>query len=180
MHTIGGRRLSLKISGLTIRDGEQLPSTQDGAGVSAFLASVHISDCVFVSNQADMGGAIGILRAQMPYGSLIERCVFINNTASNEGGAISLFQFAKLGPAWNEIRDCEFVGNSAKFDGAAILTAAENHVFVRNCVFRQNRSPEGPAISSVTGSYCVVTVCRFVANGPGPCVFVLNAACSIL
>lgn len=102
-----------------------------GGAISLFESSPTILDCVFTSNSASAGGAIG------GYASpLISGCSFSGNVAAEEGGAIRL-----SGPFSSRtltVSNCTFTDNSAGLGlgGAASLDGAS--VAVESCTFDSN------------------------------------------
>ncbi len=94
-----------------------------------------IRNCVFSYNWAPIGGAI------YHSGNItIADCVFTENGAGYEGGAI-----ASDSPEGGLIEDCRFTTNSSNTEGGAIHIQG-NYTTVRNCIFDDNRSGKGGSI----------------------------------
>ena len=110
-HSVGLANPGLQISGLTLKDGDNVADVRGGAVFVAGGSPVTISDTVFAGNTAAEGGAIYALNGTLD----IRRSTFLGNSASgvDGGGAISTY-----GPAVT-ISDSVISGNSA-FEGAGI------------------------------------------------------------
>ena len=110
----------------------------DGGGAiyQETIGTMLLTDCVFSNNAAVYpGGAIDI--AKTPAGTVIRRCVFVENTtaASRPGGAIFTYQAAD--PV--VVEDCEFADNEAGGDGGAIcLNGGTGQALITNCTFTSN------------------------------------------
>ena len=84
----------------------------------------------------------------------VTNCNFVNNTASGDGGAISMNS--------GNVTNCNFVNNSAKYGGAVYFSINGN---VTNCNFVNNTASEdGGAIYFAEGSTGSVTNCNFTNN----------------
>ncbi len=108
MYSIG-KSLSVYRSTLSYNE-----SSWGGAAIHADRADYGgavkcIIGTTFIGNQADNGGAMFIKK---PWDS-IQYCSFINNTASNYGGAI-FFQWAPSTNGYHNMKGNMFKGNSAK------------------------------------------------------------------
>lgn len=116
-----------------------------------------IRDCTFINNTDSQGGAI------TPHNNcLVERCIFINNTATKfYGGAISTEDGLDMNNANITIRDCYFEGNSAPIGGA--IQAKGDHVVIDNCSFKGNYAVQGGAVF-LEGNNLQVTNCNFTDN----------------
>lgn len=160
---IGQLFSSTVIEGLTIRNGT--PPT-DGTAVSgrgsggAILCDGNdleitpvIRDCVFVENQAPLGGAVHALDRASPR---IERCTFISNRSA-QGAA-----FALTGFGFPQLISCGFYGNTSP-EGAG-YSAGDNDPLYFNCVFS---GQIGPSLVPMLGSELTLLNCTIV-NGVGP------------
>ena len=89
-------------------------NTQGGAiVVHPAGSSVTITGSNFTANSANIGGAVSL--AGVDKDSLIEDCIFTDNTASSEGGALYLWT---QGDAVVTIKDSKFSGNTADWGNA--------------------------------------------------------------
>jgi len=129
---------------------------------------ITVEDCVFLSNSAEWGGAVG---DDSDNGHFI-RCRFIGNSAISGGAYVaSNWQGSLIHPTFEQ---CEFIGNSATDHGGAVFLEviqvrskmARDATF-RDCLFFQNSSP---------GTSCVT----FWATSPSfsGCTFAYNEATS--
>jgi hypothetical protein len=95
-----------------------------------------IERCVFVDNSADSGGAIMVWNA-----ATITDCVFVGNTASmgwGYGGGIAIFGTAR-------VTNCAFVDCSANVGGGVCLGLHVDAALL-NCTFCSNRAVTGGGI----------------------------------
>ncbi|CAI5996528.1 unnamed protein product [Closterium sp. NIES-65] len=90
-------------------------SNTRGGAISQELATIQISECLFENNQASLdGGAISLLRSGF---LAIFNSTFVNNVASGGyGGAVA--------GQVNYVQRSRFEGNSAKLNGGAIYSTA--------------------------------------------------------
>lgn len=114
-----------------------------------------IYSCEFESNSATHGGAIYQERSRLD----VERCVFVGNSASVEGGAI-----AGIGA---RTAASLFVRNSAGSSGGAIGTSGYLGSKIGACTFVSNTAEVGAAINSYS-SGLNVTQCVFADNLSAP------------
>ena len=100
----------------------------NGGGIYGGIGSViHLSTSVLHSNSGDFGGAVYVLDSDVT----IHDCSFYNNTATNDGGAVT---------AWNTrtkvlVFTSRFFNNTSEDDGGAIalysgadLTISNSHI----------------------------------------------------
>jgi parallel beta-helix repeat protein/predicted outer membrane repeat protein len=129
-----------KLIGFTIRNC----NSGGGSGVFCYWWShPTISDCIFSGNTTQASGGAIFFNGES--GGIIERCVFIENSA-HDGGAIGLMDGSNP-----TITDCKFIRSSASYSGGAIWGAA-SFMFITGCTFSENSadrfaggiwSPEG-------------------------------------
>jgi hypothetical protein len=121
------------VEGVTLMgDGETR-----GGGVFCTGGRLTVRDCAFLRNRAEDAGAIAIT-SSLPAGSqahMIERCTFIENSASRNGGAIGVVNE----PSAIVVSDCDFIGNIAGLDGGAIWSLAPGRSEINNCRFARNQ-----------------------------------------
>ncbi len=168
------------------------------SGMTLSSSDLRITDCAFVSNEANFGGGINCMDSN----PLIERCLFQANSAYGDG-AISLFSSSP------EIIDCTFLGNTAFVDGpgaiwcrfsspsllrcqfinnvsssfsGAIYARDASSLTIVDCTFAANGVPDGVAAISFPGwseSVQVVTGCTFHGNTGGPTIWAGTADLTI-
>jgi parallel beta-helix repeat protein/predicted outer membrane repeat protein len=83
-HAVGLANPGLQVSGLTLRDGNNVADTRGGAIFLAGGSPATVSDTVFTGNTAQNGGAIDALNGSLG----IQRSTFTGNTTTGTGGAI--------------------------------------------------------------------------------------------
>ena len=133
------------------------------------LINVTISSC-----SAAVGGAISA-QGPDPWMLDVRESTFVRNTASQDGGALSLSGVA--GPARRFAADLHSLAcaeNNASAVGGA-LSASDCRFAIRNGVFERNTASDGAAIfySSSTGTTSAISTIeasRFSGNWPDPVV----------
>ncbi|WP_405272640.1 hypothetical protein [Methanobrevibacter sp.] len=123
-----------------------------GGGVqSQGQTNLRIIGSTFVNGNAKYGGAIHINgnTKQMT----IDGCNFINNVASEDGGAISRYESSSV-----DIINSNFEGNSAQWGGAIYLKYTDGKL--SNCTFKNNHA----SVDSGAVSGGVLTDCTFIGN----------------
>lgn len=149
--------------GLVIKDGN---APYSGGGVSISGSSNNTSvatfrNCVFEDNFADYeGGAISSNWITLR----LENCTFEDNYADYEGGAVSFF--SNHGPtraAQLYVVNCIFENNLAGYSGGAIEGRGINRVV--GSLFMENYAKhEGGAINHFKEDSLLITNCTFVRN----------------
>ncbi|RIK62868.1 MAG: hypothetical protein DCC65_16840 [Planctomycetota bacterium] len=113
----------------------------------------RIHDCRFFRNYSTSGGAM------LAHGAEIVRCVFVENRAELDGGAIG----AQEGN-WLTVSDSVFISNSASNAGGCVLVGDDEHKTVRGCIFAGNSAGgTGGVVHGTDGSIDLVN-CAFVGN----------------
>lgn len=110
-----------------------------GGGLIAFTASPTVANCVFHDNHALVqGGAVGLLQANT---SNYTNCTFVNNSAQ-QGGAFSAGNSAAV-----TLTECTFVGNTAiagapadSGSGGAFFAQQNSAPVLVDCVFLGNHA----------------------------------------
>ncbi|WP_297898330.1 right-handed parallel beta-helix repeat-containing protein [Methanobrevibacter sp.] len=131
-------------SRLTIIDSDFINNTgRYGTAIATGPSTkgLNITNCNFINNKAsESGGALFIFSSEFN-NTIIANCNFINNTALN-GGAIYNFEGEK------NITNCTFINNTASSLGGAIYN--ENNVYnnIKNCTFINNTGYSGGAIAN--------------------------------
>ena len=131
-------------------------SGASGGAIHFFLSSVEISDCLFKNNLATIEG--GAISASMTDSLVVYNCSFRDNFANMSGGAIS-------SESVMEISNCLFENNSAGYSGGAIFVTNEldglyHKTSVTNSSFASNKAVDGGAVH-----------CKKTDSKSGPFIF---------
>ncbi|MCQ2961850.1 MAG: right-handed parallel beta-helix repeat-containing protein, partial [archaeon] len=127
-------------------------TASSAAGIQMHTADSVIKNTTFIGNKATgtgigddygngYGGAIGLVYSS-DLGATIDGCTFINNSATQDGGAINI-----EGDGANAvITNCNFTNNIAPKGGAIIISG--NDSVIENCTFFNNtaNTTDGGAI----------------------------------
>lgn len=149
-------------------------STAEGGAIYARY-NIEAKECTFSGNQSVNGGAIFVyqsFRAQV-YG-----CTFQENTASQNGGAISVDYNAKLTVADYHDTYSQFIGNTAKNDGGALYIytskpygSTNDNNIINHSVFKGNNAIYNGGSIAVTSTASTTKVyisqCTFGGNVDG-------------
>ena len=117
---------------------EPIPPGLGGSALSVHSCALLLSETLFASNSADIGGALDVQNAP----AKAERCVFHNNTARMASGAVHALK------SQASFQHCQFGGNSAAAVGAVFVD--EGTVTFSHCNITNNS-----AGASVGGVYAV-------------------------
>ncbi|HXI85180.1 MAG TPA: choice-of-anchor Q domain-containing protein [Verrucomicrobiae bacterium] len=158
--TGGSTNLTINISGLTFTNGAS--GSIGGALLiqsgSPFTVTVNLSNCVFVANLAQFGGAIdsdGILN--------IHDCILAENTSGSQGGVLYNF-----GAGIATIDHSTLANNEVNGDGGAIWN---NHTLniTASTLSGNAATGDGGAIESTNGTVTIVnsTISSNLATGSG-------------
>jgi len=147
------------LSGFTIANGHVAGSWYVGIGGAILCtdgSSPAITDCIFRNNSAGWdGGAINNLYSS----PTITNCAFIGNSAvRNDGGGINNETSSPT------IANCAFIDNSAYDWGGAIRNVLNCNPTITNCSFLGNSSDDGGAMFYFDENRPVITGCTFAAN----------------
>jgi Bacterial Ig domain/Calx-beta domain len=129
------------ISGFIIRDGYADGSGNDAFGGGLLMTgNATITDCVFDSNLATYGGGLSLFSSSK---LTMDRCWFINNTATLFGGGMYISSNQA-----NTISNTVFYGNAARnatsVNGGGGFIADTNTVAtLTNCTFANNTAISG-------------------------------------
>lgn len=115
-----------------------------------------LRDCQFARNEAMRGGALYVLAIFS--NPELERCVFVDNTATLEGGAL----FSSGNPT---LTGCTFARNTTPGWGGAVRTGSSGKepTFI-DCVFRANQAFRGGAVANSGVGTSRFARCRFTEN----------------
>ena len=151
---------------------------------------VDVFNSNFINCRAGIGGAIyvhGNDAITEDYHSNIINCTFINNTATERGGAIGSSQNYLV------VENCLFENNTAK-QGAAYMLAGIDHGLdgipeghyntILNCTFRNNTGTEEGGAVHITGNNNKAINCTFWDNyateGNGSAIYVHGENSSVI
>lgn len=132
-----------------------------GAGcLSIDRSMLAVTDCVFIDNESAFGAAMSVF--DYSPGAVIDRCVFIDNFASNVGGALSLKHVNACIPV--RIANCTFLGNSAEgAGGGAVYSNGACGDFI-NCVVSGNSTTGEGGAMQLRGGRPTLTGCTLSGN----------------
>jgi hypothetical protein len=124
-----------------------------GGALAGSHFCLHVEDCRFQRNRAQMGGAIH------HYGGVITimNSSFSENTSNTEGGALDLHGESI------SLTDCVFSSNTAQFGGGAYL-GAWYPTSLSRCTFRGNTANVGGGLYLESGDAVVIEGCHFSKN----------------
>ncbi|KPK86547.1 MAG: hypothetical protein AMS27_04835 [Bacteroides sp. SM23_62_1] len=109
------------------------PNSLGGALSVKYYSKVKVSDCIFSNNSAQLdGGAIYLNRSDM----IIQNCRFYNNTAGTGGGAIMTEREVNI-----KLMNNTFMNNSSGWRGGAINLYTSDAVIDHN-IFIENYSQD--------------------------------------
>jgi predicted outer membrane repeat protein len=146
-------------------------NTTIGSGIGGAMlcgesAVMSVSDCEFRDNSATKGAAV----YASPRGlATFERCTFVGNRATNEGGAVC--SDARL-----SVSESSFIGNSSGAQGGALWlqTTADEASQLARCEFLENSAVTGGgavyAFAKVSMSGTLAAGNRVTASGGGGAV----------
>jgi len=135
---------------------------QDGGAVLISDDSVTFNFCVFENNKANAeGGAVGVLNSASSVAFSV--CTFTGNTAATNGGAVNLDASAGVG-----LNNCVFNGNTATTGDGGAVCGTNGKVTVNDSVFTGNSAlasggDGGAIVLSGTGTL-TVDECSFAGN----------------
>jgi hypothetical protein len=126
-----------------------------GAAINIDDGSPWISQCVFSGNSATTGastsngGAIEVVTDNAYANPVLEDCVFLNNNADGDGGAIDLASYINPDTTGISLVNCSFYGNTASGDGYSVdandepgaIDFYQSTGVISNCIFSGNSSP---------------------------------------
>lgn len=138
-------------------NGASPGTTSEGGGFHNDGGTPKISNCIFTGN-AGVNGATLSTASPTGSGPTVMRCRFVQNTASNAGGAVANWSGSPV-----FINDV-FAGNSGATGGA--IYVSDGSPQPANCIFAGNTTTtRGGAIyvRTVTGTMNVVN-CTFIRN----------------
>ena len=123
--------------------------------------------CKFIGNQAKHGSVVYIKFGSDDYFhsfSYVTQCEFCNNTATNDGGVLYLFNSYNI---IVEIIDSKFIGNRAGDRGGVAYTSSvlvEHFTVIKSQFSLNSAGDSGGVIASTTGGTINITRCNFTHN----------------
>ena len=134
---VNGQNLFRDMDYVSISNCNFINNSANFGGAVEFmgLGNVTIEYCNFTNNHADYGGALFLEGSDLT----VSNCIFRDNLAANEGGAISarVLNF--------HILNSSFFNNSAN-DGGALYSYQYDENIVDYCIFTNNSAKSGGAI----------------------------------
>jgi hypothetical protein len=145
----GGSGGTLTVDGCTFTGNT---ATQGGAIMIFFNGpGVTISDSVFDGNSAGFGGAL----QSFSNGMTMDNCLFMGNTATNQGGACGVTNSVGIDP---QIVNCTFTQNSSP-TGALFMQNSAATPIVTNCILWNNGGATEAHQIGLNGASPTVTYC---------------------
>lgn len=152
--------------------------------------SVNISNSKFINCSSGVGGAVyvhGNGKISDKLYSTIVNCSFINNTASQWGGALGSSQNNLI------VENCDFINNKAK-QGAAFMVGGITHGLdgiteghnniMKNCYFFNNTGSEEGGAVHMWGDNATAINCTFkdnyAVNGKGAAIYVKGMNATVI
>ena len=141
----------------------------EGGAAASDHGAVYYRDSLFQGNSARWGGAINTSH----YPAEIDNCIFIGNTAFNDGtggdgGAIRAKDLTEIATTdmIEEITNCTFVSNTAHQTGGAVFIRAGGTIAISNSIVWNNIAfIEGPQLGGQNGGTAITVSYSCVQGG---------------
>ncbi len=132
-----------------------------GGGIYMENAGPRLINCQFINNQAKAGGAIYSFNDGSGCNPVMENCLFRDNSATHNGGAIY-----NIGQINCTFTNCEFIENiSSGGGGGAIRNTDMANSTLVNCIFSKNQAQTfGGGIRNSNNCNVTLTNCTFSLN----------------
>jgi len=131
-----------------------------GGGIYMNNAGPRLINCQFKNNVAKAGGAIYSFNERGGCNPVMENCLFRDNSASHNGGAIY-----NIGQVNCTFTNCEFIENISSGGGGAIRNTDLANSTLVNCIFSKNQAQTfGGGIRNSNNCYVSLTNCTFGLN----------------
>ncbi len=127
----------------------------EGGAAYILTGNANFIDCMFDANSADDAAAVYVDNADV----LIDGCVFTNNIALDDTGAVFCGQGAQV------ITDCHFENNEGFSAGALFLS--DSDAVVTTCTFIANTASEAGGAVKTAGGAPLFDLCTFSGNLAG-------------
>ena len=111
-------------------------ASSSGGAIDAEPGRITIRDCTFSGNAAPWGGAVYLGPESAVATSVVERCVFSENTAASGGGGI----YASAASSAIAIRNCVMSGNAASGGGGIRCGSVASGLVIENCTIVDNEA----------------------------------------
>jgi len=134
-----------------VRDTTFINNYSYGSGGGVFGGSSTISNCVFIGNEANHGGALCAETSATAKWKAMD-CVFIDNYARGNGGACN---------GVHTISDCVFTNNMSKNHGGALYNCSNR---VQQCTFFGNNTATNKEYCGGAAYGCRIDNSTFVSN----------------
>ena len=139
----------------------------------------YFEDCTFEENSGTYGGAIFLSHQLTTDPVDVQRCRFINNSATQTGGAIGLSEgivVIENSVFWNNVASVQGGAVGVRIPGGALVT-------LRSCTIAGGGAPQGGGISSDRPRFTFDrTIIAFTGPGPavhcGPLIPTIAANCT--
>lgn len=148
---------STRIEGLSIINARRMGFY--GGAVAVMQSYLTVRDCVFKGCEAAGGGAVGLTIGS----ARIERCHFIGNSCTSQGGGALLYM-GFFRQYTLECTDCVFTGNESQTGrGGAVLPMNGGEARIVGCTITSNRS--GSWCGGIYAPDCPLTLERTICRG---------------
>ena len=119
----------------------------EGAGLFSAAMEINIVDCFFTENVTDTSGGGVYISGPTNAPALIKNCLFTNNTANRDGGAISANWYSD-----SNIVNCTVVNNIVGTLGGGLSSSYGSNTNVLNTIIWDNRAGIGAMGSQIAVS----------------------------
>ncbi len=152
---IWGDRCALTIRHCAFTDNV----AEQAAAVEGYEVQAVVTNCTFLRNTASHAAAVLFQDQSATY---IADCLFEGNVSLEQGGALTYWISYP-----NTLERCTFVGNVAAYEGAAIWSEKVSDVYVKDCTFWGNGSPDGTIVAGNNRFVIENSIVAFGTVGPG-------------
>ena len=148
---------NIHILNVTFKENE---ATANGGAVEILGLAVSLNHTNFTSNTAGKsGGAIFVNSTENS--NVIDRSVFNNNKATEDGGAINWFSYP------GDVLFSNFTNNQAEYGGAIHLSGISNNDKIANVIFINNTATKNGGAIDCNASYICLNNTLFINNYAG-------------
>jgi hypothetical protein len=125
-----------------------------------YNAGPRLINCQLINNIAQAGGAIYSFNEGTGCNPIMENCLFRDNSATHNGGAIY-----NIGQVNCTFTNCEFIENISSGGGGAIRNTDLANMILVNCIFSKNQAQSfGGGIRNSNNCNVTLTNCTFGLN----------------
>ncbi|MBE6503867.1 MAG: hypothetical protein E7Z76_06245, partial [Methanobrevibacter sp.] len=148
---------NIHILNVTFKENE---ATANGGAVEILGLAVSLNHTNFTSNTAGKsGGAIFVNSTENS--NVIDRSVFNNNKATEDGGAINWFSYP------GDVLFSNFTNNQAEYGGAIHLSGISNNDKIANVIFINNTATKNGGAIDCNATYICLNNTLFINNYAG-------------